>query len=182
MAGNIELRQFDITQITREFGEFDYIIAHGVYSWIPPNARDHLLRVCKENLSPNGVAYVSYNVYPGWHMRGMIRDMMLYHARQFPDIGTQVQQARALLDFLGETVPTENSPFGMMLKLELQTLRKQDDSYIAHEFLEGDNASGARILGSLVLDLRRRGGGLGCAAICSGGGQGDAVIIEVDGG
>ena len=43
-------------------------------------------------------------------------------------------------------------------------------------------ASGARILGALVLELRRRGGGLGCAAICSGGGQGDAVIIEVNGG
>ena len=43
-------------------------------------------------------------------------------------------------------------------------------------------ASGARILGSLMLELRRRGGGLGCAAICSGGGQGDAVIIEVNGG
>ena len=43
-------------------------------------------------------------------------------------------------------------------------------------------ASGARILGSLVLELRRRGGGLGCAAICSGGGQGDAMIVEVNGG
>ena len=42
-------------------------------------------------------------------------------------------------------------------------------------------ASGARILGSLVLELRRRGGGLGCAAICSGGGQGDAVIVRVGG-
>jgi acetyl-CoA C-acetyltransferase len=42
-------------------------------------------------------------------------------------------------------------------------------------------ASGARILGSLMLELRRRGGGLGCAAICSGGGQGDALIIEVNG-
>ena len=42
-------------------------------------------------------------------------------------------------------------------------------------------ASGARILGSLVLELRRRGGGKGCAAICSGGGQGDAVIVDVAG-
>jgi acetyl-CoA C-acetyltransferase len=40
-------------------------------------------------------------------------------------------------------------------------------------------ASGARILGSLVLELRRHGGGLGCAAICSGGGQGDALIVRV---
>jgi acetyl-CoA C-acetyltransferase len=43
-------------------------------------------------------------------------------------------------------------------------------------------ASGARILGALVYELRRRGGGLGVAAICSGGGQGDAVIVEVNGG
>ena len=43
-------------------------------------------------------------------------------------------------------------------------------------------ASGARILGGLVLELRRRGGGKGCAAICSGGGQGDAVIVDVNGG
>ncbi|PZS22187.1 MAG: acetyl-CoA C-acyltransferase, partial [Pseudonocardiales bacterium] len=43
-------------------------------------------------------------------------------------------------------------------------------------------ASGARILGTLVLELRRRGGGVGCAAICSGGGQGDAVIVSVGGG
>ena len=40
-------------------------------------------------------------------------------------------------------------------------------------------ASGARIIGALVLELRRRGGGYGCAAICSGGGQGDAVIVQV---
>jgi acetyl-CoA C-acetyltransferase len=42
-------------------------------------------------------------------------------------------------------------------------------------------ASGARIVGALVHELRRRGGGLGCAAICSGGGQGDAIVIEVNG-
>src|SRR4029078_464181 len=43
-------------------------------------------------------------------------------------------------------------------------------------------ASGARILATLVHELRRRGGGYGCAAICSGGGQGDGVIVEVNGG
>jgi acetyl-CoA C-acetyltransferase len=42
-------------------------------------------------------------------------------------------------------------------------------------------ASGARIVGALVHELRRRGGGLGCAAICSGGGQGDAIVVEVNG-
>ena len=42
-------------------------------------------------------------------------------------------------------------------------------------------ASGARVVGTLIHELRRRGGGLGVAAICSGGGQGDAMILEVNG-
>ena len=42
-------------------------------------------------------------------------------------------------------------------------------------------ASGARLVGTLVYELRRRGGGRGLAAICSGGGQGDAIVIEVGG-
>ncbi len=42
-------------------------------------------------------------------------------------------------------------------------------------------ASGARIVGALIHELRRRGGGMGCAAICSGGGHGDAIVLEVDG-
>src|SRR5712692_4297077 len=63
--GNVQLRQMDIRQVTPELGEFDYIIAHGVFSWVPKDVRDQLLTICKQNLAPNGVAFVSYNVYPG---------------------------------------------------------------------------------------------------------------------
>ena len=79
-----------------------------MYSWVPTAVQDKLLSICRHNLAPQGVAYVSYNTYPGWHMRGMIRDMMGYHARQFADITTKLGQARALLDFLAKHVPTES--------------------------------------------------------------------------
>ena len=59
---NIELRQASILDVDRSWGEFDYIICHGVYSWVDAEVRDKILAICKENLSPNGVAYVSYNV------------------------------------------------------------------------------------------------------------------------
>lgn len=62
---NISLEHLDIQDITPGLGEFNYIIAHGVYSWVPSEVQDSLLRVCKENLASNGVAYVSYNTYPG---------------------------------------------------------------------------------------------------------------------
>jgi cyclopropane fatty-acyl-phospholipid synthase-like methyltransferase len=65
---NISLKQMSIADVTETLGQFDYIIAHGVYSWVPPVIRDKLLAICRQNLAPNGVAYISYNTYPGWNM------------------------------------------------------------------------------------------------------------------
>src|SRR5579884_2024888 len=101
---NVQLKCLSILDITPEFGSFDYIICHGVYSWVPPPVQEKILDICRRNLTPNGIAYVSYNTYPGWHMRGMIRDMMLYHASHFTEPLTKVRQARALLDFLAQAV------------------------------------------------------------------------------
>jgi len=78
---NITLRQLDLMEAGPELGEFDYIIAHGLYSWVPPEVRERLLHVCRAHLAPSGVAYVSYNTYPGFHRREMFREMMLYHVR-----------------------------------------------------------------------------------------------------
>jgi hypothetical protein len=104
--------------------------------------QEKILRVRRENLSPSGVAYVSYNTYPGWHMRGMIRDMMLYRTRECANskLAERVRQARALLDFLAQSVPGEDNPYGIRLKKELNLLRDKDDSYLLHEHLEEHNA------------------------------------------
>ena len=131
---NLELRQLDILEAD-ELGEFDYIVSHGVFSWVPPRVQAKLLQICQRHLAPNGVAYVSYNTLPGWRMRGMIRDMMVYHSRQFQGAQQQIQQARALLDFLATSVPA-NLPYGMTLKQELDSIRIQPDSYIYHDHLE----------------------------------------------
>ena len=80
---NIELRHANILDVDDSYGMFDYILCHGVYSWVSPEAQEKILSICSKNLKPMGVAYVSYNVYPGWHMFGMIRDMMIYHAGRF---------------------------------------------------------------------------------------------------
>jgi methyltransferase-like protein/2-polyprenyl-3-methyl-5-hydroxy-6-metoxy-1,4-benzoquinol methylase len=136
---NIEFHKKDVMEVTPEFGQFDYIIAHGVYSWVPQAVADKILDVCSKNLSPKGIAYISYNTLPGWHIRGMIRDMMVYHTRTFARSEVKTRQARALLNFLAEAVPGENNPYGMHLQSELNLIRKMRDSYIRHEHLENDN-------------------------------------------
>jgi len=137
--GNIELVHASIDTISNDHGHFDYIICHGVYSWVPRPIQDHILRVCSRNLSRNGVAYVSYNTYPGWFMRGMVRRMMKFHARQFNNPQTQLEQARALLDFLFTASSGVDPAYHSLLSRELNILRQCDDSYIYHEHLEEDN-------------------------------------------
>jgi len=135
---NVELRQYDIADIDPSWGKFDYIISHGVYSWVPAPVREKLLAVCNDNLADNGVAYVSYNTLPGWRMRGMIRDMMIYHSRGIEGASGKVAQARALLEFLAGSAAA-NTPYGMMLREEAQLSRGYSDVYLFHEYLEEHN-------------------------------------------
>src|SRR4051812_46026142 len=97
---NLELRQLDIMEVGESLGRFDFIVAHGIYSWVPEKVRDKLLAICEQNLAENGVAYVSYNTYPGGHMRDMAREMMRFHVSDFDDPRQRVTQARSLLKFI----------------------------------------------------------------------------------
>lgn len=136
---NIRIEHASILDVDASWGIFDYVISHGVYSWVPDKVQDKMLAICAENLAPEGIAYISYNTYPGWHMREMIRRMMIYHTRQFSDSRQQVQQGRALIEFLSNSVPTENNHYGMLLKTELELIKRSNDSYLFHEHLEEFN-------------------------------------------
>src|SRR6202030_4098945 len=101
---NVTLYQMDLCEADSErFGRFDYIIAHGLYSWVPQPVRERILAVCRKMLRPQGVAYISYNAYPGNHLRDLVRGMMRFHTAGFQDPIDKVGQARGLLKFLAES-------------------------------------------------------------------------------
>jgi SAM-dependent methyltransferase len=136
---NIRLLPMDILDFSEEYGKFDYVVAHGVYSWVPAAVRERLFEICARQLAPAGIAYVSYNALPGWRMRSVVRDAMTYHTREIADPAARVAQARAVLDFLAESVKGAESPFGSTLRTDADYLRKQGDYYILHDHLEGVN-------------------------------------------
>lgn len=136
---NIELRQLNILDFSSAEGTFDYIICHGVFSWIPAEVQKKILAICAEQLTPQGIAYISYNVYPGWHLRGIIRDLMNFHTRKYTEPKDRAGHARAMLDFLAKQVPEENNPYGMLLRREAALLDGKADSYLLHEHLEVNN-------------------------------------------
>ena len=137
--GNIRIEQGDIAALDLAGERFDYIVCHGVYSWVPSTVRDAILRISADNLTENGVAYVSYNVYPGWQLRGVIRDMMIYHAGPEGDPSMRVAKARWVLDNIAKS-SRGGTPYGEMLRSEAKQLAATDDSYILGEFLERENA------------------------------------------
>jgi methyltransferase-like protein/SAM-dependent methyltransferase len=128
----------DVSKISDDIGSFDYIITHGIFSWVPEDVKDAILRVSSRNLRPEGISYVSYNCLPGWRMRGALRDMMLMHTAGIKDPAGKVAQAKALIRFLSESCG-ETTAYGAYLRQELGMLSSADDSYIAHEFLDDEN-------------------------------------------
>ncbi len=103
---NIEFRQADVLEAGAELGQFDYIIAHGVYSWVPAAVQEGILALCREHLTEHGVAYISYNTYPGCHLRQMAREMMLFHVRDMQEPQERVEQGLTLLKFLLQRFPS----------------------------------------------------------------------------
>ncbi|MEA2311109.1 MAG: hypothetical protein QOE28_1077 [Solirubrobacteraceae bacterium] len=97
----VQLRQGDITELTDgRLGEFDYVIAHGVFAWVPDPVRDSLLDACHSHLSADGLAFISYNALPGGHVRRILREVGLWYARKESGPSAQATKAQELYRFL----------------------------------------------------------------------------------
>jgi methyltransferase-like protein len=123
-----------------EFGKFDYVIAHGLFSWVPDFVRDKTLALCREFLEENGVGYISYNAFPGAHHRQMAQKMMRYHARHFDEPLEKVGKAVSFLAFLGENA-TEKEIFAPILQSELKRHFEHDAADIFHDDLSDLNVA-----------------------------------------
>lgn len=119
-------------------GRFDYIVCHGLYSWVPAAIQDALLQLCSACLSEDGVVFVSYNTYPGWKAKEMLRDAMLLHSADRDSTQEQVAYARAMVGFLQNVAPRDGL-MAHVLQENLPYLRDPTDHYIAHEYLEPYN-------------------------------------------
>ena len=120
---NAEFHHADVMDITDgRLGEFDYVISHGVYAWIPPAARVALLAAVKAHLAPDGVGYVSYNARPGGYLRRLLREAALWHTRDERPGPEQAEKARELYEFL--EIRVAEDPYGGMLGMEVPVLAR----------------------------------------------------------
>ena len=140
---NVSLIQSDIASIGSEIGTFDYIIAHGVYSWVDDGVKDALLRLIDEHLAEDGIAYVSYNTYPGWHTMEEVRQLMMSSNRDKAQFNhkEKVLHGKTIGSIVGsqilkyDNLKERNSKFLGALRSVMQ----KDEYYVGHDHLEPNN-------------------------------------------
>ena len=140
---NITLLEKDIMDIDDAFGRFDYIIVHGIWSWVPDVVKDKILSICNRNLSNRGIAYVSYNTYPGWKRLEQLRDIMLYSEKHAPNDSLQERTTytKNVLKLIAETMKLdERSTIISDYKIKnINRVLQSNDYYVGHEYLEAIN-------------------------------------------
>lgn len=135
---NIRLLQADLMDLSAEFGAFDYILIHGVYAWVPDPVRDRIFSLVSELLTPNGVAFVSYNALPGGHIRNLVGDILRQGNALSANPAEALQQGIELLRMLAASRP-DGDPLGVFLKGELERLLKRDPNVVVHDELSSSH-------------------------------------------
>ena len=133
---NINFIVGDLSDLEPNLGEFDFIVGHGIFSWISQQTQHNILSLCSKALSEQGVVYLSYNAYPGWHFHGIVRGLLSNWTHSENDFHQKLAQGKALLNELVETNKEKEEFYHVFLRSELESLEKMDDSYLVHEYLE----------------------------------------------
>jgi methyltransferase-like protein len=136
---NIEMISGDLSQYKPSVGGYDYVICHGVYSWVPPEVQRALLNLAVTALAHDGVFFISYNTLPGWRQRGALRDIMRVGAGfvENEDEVTRLENAMAFLALIVE----QSSSIAPYVREAAERLKTSEPSYIVQEFLGDYNSA-----------------------------------------
>jgi SAM-dependent methyltransferase len=137
---NVEFIHSNFRTASQEVsGRFDYILAHGVFSWISHDARDALLELCARHLKPGGLLYLNYNARPGWNVRGLVREFLLAQTSGTTSLATRAEQAQEVSAKVASSLATEGHPYSQLIANEFRFVCDNPVSYVAHEYLTADN-------------------------------------------
>lgn len=135
---NIQLQAKSILDFQSD-DTFDYIICHGLFSWVPPLVRDQVFAICQQYLAKNGVAYISYNTLPGWQIGNIVRDQLQAKTQDIEDPALKVHYARRLLRELSVDMQSDPNAYSQLLQNEIALINEHSDNQLLHEHLSPYN-------------------------------------------
>ena len=136
-AGNLKLFDDSFQDLLRrpDLPQFDMIVLHGIWSWVPPTARAAIVEIARDHLKPGGLFYISYNVKAGWEGVAPLRDLLAQYYKSQRG-GTVVERVNAALAFATEVMEADAKFFAHnpIAKAQLNQMKQKDPIYLAHEF------------------------------------------------
>jgi SAM-dependent methyltransferase len=120
-------------------GRFDYILAHGVFSWVSAPCRAALLDLFATRLQVGGLVYVNYNAFPGWKLRGMVRDYLLAATSGCEPLAKRAQAAQAAAQHVLDSMAPGTHAYSALIANEFRMVCEGHRSYVAHEYLAPEN-------------------------------------------
>ena len=135
----VELICADFRDYEPEPAAFDYIIVHGIYSWVPDEVKARLLALCARALAPSGVALVSYNTHPAWKTRGMLRELLLREIAGETTAAARLARAEKYLRELQQGLADRKDAYALLLLQEIEGRLKKDRIVIYHDELAAIN-------------------------------------------
>ncbi len=135
---NIELQVCDILDASEQYpaGGFDYIIAHGVYAWVPEPVRAAIMALIGHALAPDGVAFLSYNAMPGGYIRMMMRDMLMHALNGTEGIDEKIAITHQCLELFSKQRDGDD-PVVTALRRQAESMLERPDSVLFHDELGG---------------------------------------------
>lgn len=137
---NIEFVHADFLAVNRCMtGKFDFILAHGIFSWVSHAVRDSLFVLCAERLRRGGLLYLNYNCHPGWKVRGLVREFLLAQTATVAGLRSRTRSAQEVAARMAASLSAQEHPYSRLMADEFDFVSASDPSYVAHEYLAADN-------------------------------------------
>ena len=131
---NVTLDAADLRDLPSDVGTFDYIVAHGFYSWVPASVRDTLLATLRERLAPDGIAFVSHNTMPGCALRGIAWSALRPHVANIDDPGRRIAEARSMAALMADAM-ADQPGLAAALASEFRDVVDRHDFLVLHDDL-----------------------------------------------
>jgi methyltransferase-like protein len=131
--GNVALYAVDLLDFHAEPRSFDYIIAHGLFSWVPDPVKQGILRLCGEALADHGIAMISYNCYPGWSHRAALCDLIRLRLSGLEGFDARTRAAWETLDMLDSAMAKLKSPHAAMTSDIIRSMRRKNPNVFYHD-------------------------------------------------
>lgn len=133
---NVEIQLADLRSVDIAEGEYDLVLCHGAFSWVPDEVKERIFELSRTALKPTGMAAIAYLTYPGWKQREAIRELLAFRVRELEDPDERLRESALMLRLLhAGYAAQENDPHAQSLMAVVESMQQSASNVFLHDEL-----------------------------------------------